>query len=392
MQVVTIPHTRLLVLGDTHIGNHSAFGGRLVNGINSRCTELLDSLAFNVASVRDAHKVTAVVQLGDFFDSARPSASVVEAARRMIANTGIEWYILGGNHEWTSEDTESAVTYLRHTPNVTVITDVTYAKMGPVGALFLPYTQHDFKSLLQKSMHAISVNAHRTSMVFGHYGITEHHFEHRTDTLRVSEYVKITSNGWPPKTSVFGHEHSTRFIKANNTGNMAISCGSYADIAFESDRSPFGTVLSYDAQSKNYIGRLVQLAVPRMIDCREFPDTSEHEFVQAVMAQAFARPEAAPHLRRALWLPPNPFPVWSLYLKIKKSCADYAARMKAAKLINDYTVVGDAVHIEVLREEIKTFGSDVDDSIAERILHFAESPEVFESAVEHYNETKGKKR
>ena len=73
---------KVMILGDTQIANHKAMGGPVVNGLNRRCREILDAIDMAIVAAKYTYGIQAVVQVGDFFDLARPSPRPLHGGHR----------------------------------------------------------------------------------------------------------------------------------------------------------------------------------------------------------------------------------------------------------------------------------------------------------------------
>lgn len=90
--------SRLAFIADIHVGNHSAFGGPVVCGINHRGHQVLDALERAVLAV---HDYDALVICGDLFDTSSPSPQMVTEVQGILAQ-GPRTIVLMGNHDMVS--------------------------------------------------------------------------------------------------------------------------------------------------------------------------------------------------------------------------------------------------------------------------------------------------
>lgn len=200
--------SRILVLGDTHIHNHQAMGGPVVDGINSRCRDIVRSILAVVAK----EKPDAVVQLGDFFDVAKPPPAVLDLAMQMITKTDVPWYILAGNHDISTLGAPTAIRPLGHLPNVTIFEDPKMFKIDNTDCMAIPYCSLSAKEAVNTAFN--QYGSFCPKLYFLHYGLE--HNEHNGP-----DYIHLNAAG----SAVFhGHDHqgySDPFLDAHNIGSFA---------------------------------------------------------------------------------------------------------------------------------------------------------------------------
>ena len=113
-----------IFVADIHIGNHKAFGGRLVGGLNERCTRAIRTLerALRLTAER---KATCVI-LGDLFDTAALSPPIVAAVMDVIERfERVPVIIILGNHDQGSDDPgDHACGPLEYLPNVRILSSI----------------------------------------------------------------------------------------------------------------------------------------------------------------------------------------------------------------------------------------------------------------------------
>lgn len=90
-------------VGDVHVGNIVANGGRRVGSINRRCRYTLDALDRAVA-VANEYRSPFVV-LGDLFDGSRPESAIITAVQESLARAKHGAHVLVGNHDLNSTAT-----------------------------------------------------------------------------------------------------------------------------------------------------------------------------------------------------------------------------------------------------------------------------------------------
>jgi DNA repair exonuclease SbcCD nuclease subunit len=135
---------KVILLGDTHFGNHKQFGGPIVRGINRRCQEILDAVEREVRkAVEEDPDIEHVIQVGDFFDQARPPAAVIEATIQMMKRfPNLHWHLMKGNHDVASFDAPSALAPLAHIPGISVYEQPTLLEIGGRKYGLIPYIDH----------------------------------------------------------------------------------------------------------------------------------------------------------------------------------------------------------------------------------------------------------
>lgn len=128
---------KTLVIGDTHFANHQAMGGPVVNGVNRRCRELVDTLVWLVKKTDAAR----VIQVGDFFDNAKPPPPVVDYVLERLSALDTEWHVLAGNHDIGSFSAPSAVAPLRHVKKFYVYEKIETVQFEFGTVCMIPYNE-----------------------------------------------------------------------------------------------------------------------------------------------------------------------------------------------------------------------------------------------------------
>lgn len=93
--------TRLAIVADVHIGNHSIQGGPVVCSVNERCRSILGVLshAKNTAHILGcSHFIVA----GDLFDSWRVPPQVIANTQRVFRDETMSVTVMAGNHDIAS--------------------------------------------------------------------------------------------------------------------------------------------------------------------------------------------------------------------------------------------------------------------------------------------------
>lgn len=243
---------KVLVLGDTHIWNHSQLGGPMEGGLNRRCRDLIRDIRDTVEGAKSNFGVKAVVQLGDFFDKSNPPPAVMNAAMGLIKESGIPWHIIAGNHDIRSFGAPSAITPLGKLEGCFVYDEPKTVEIGGVGWAMVPFTARTA---------AESVNALRDSAAtFAclHYGcVLSHLASGRPDTISVLEI--------PPNLPLcfFGHEHGSRARRDNAT-----SLGSFAQFNFGDPLIGYIAAIADTSLTTQRWRHICSVAGPRFVDLR----------------------------------------------------------------------------------------------------------------------------
>lgn len=95
---------RLAFIADVHLGNHRAFGGVPVAGLNARAHAILRALR-RARELATAAGVGDLFVLGDLFDTASPSPQLLAAALDALAgrDARARVHLLRGNHDMVSD-------------------------------------------------------------------------------------------------------------------------------------------------------------------------------------------------------------------------------------------------------------------------------------------------
>ena len=208
--------SKILILGDTHIHNHQAMGGPVSNGINQRCMDIVRSILTVVAR----EEPDAIVQLGDFFDVAKPPPAVIDLAMQMITQTKVPWYILAGNHDISTLGAPTAIRPLSHLTNVTIFEEPAQFKLFGFDCVAIPYCSLSAQDALERTPESGSI----PDLVFLHYGLAAS-WTHGPD------YCDTKNFG---RKHFHGHEHTG--YSANY--GRDINVGSFCELRFGNDCDP----------------------------------------------------------------------------------------------------------------------------------------------------------
>lgn len=256
----------VLVLGDTHIWNHKWQGGPLVDGINRRCRDILESILTTVHSAIKDHNVTTAVQLGDFFDGPRPSAAVIDAAIRMIKESGVEWHIIAGNHDIASYDAPTAVAPLGHVEGVHVYERPTQVTVEGSKWAMVPYTGPKAADALAAAAPVFDKAVYAAV----HYGFT-YGPPDRPDLIGADQWANLVRQSRAASYGYFGHEHSSRTRSGHGISLGAYTSSNFSDLDYvplvaivEDDSS-----ITYRTCGPRFLsvaGEGLQLDLPRLVN------------------------------------------------------------------------------------------------------------------------------
>lgn len=307
--------SKILVVGDFHAANHRAFGGPMENGLNHRCRDLIESCEYTVRRAIDKYGVEAVVQLGDFFDQARPPAAVVDACIRMIQRTGVPWHIMAGNHDIASYDAPTAIAPLGHVPGISVYEKPELVMLGGIPWCFLPYTGPDAKAALDRAMVAWTEKSvlgwdyflSLPKVFCCHYGYTGG-ADGRADLFDPRWAQWAGRSLW-----LFGHEHGSS--ESNGFGTHLRSLGSFADYDFGD-----GCRISHYSM---------------VVDTEVLGSSFTVSNSGPVFTRQTGREAVRSLFSRSLYNPGDP---QAIYLRVSPGQEAEAEKYKAAGLIRDYAV------------------------------------------------------
>lgn len=105
--------TRIGAIADVHLGNHKRFGGASESSLNARARHGLDVFRRAVATAR-AEQCSALVVLGDLFDTSRPEPQLTAAVQRVVEpEPGVSdmkfWFIVGNHEQVSSSEGDHAL-------------------------------------------------------------------------------------------------------------------------------------------------------------------------------------------------------------------------------------------------------------------------------------------
>lgn len=313
---------RVLILGDTHIHNHAAMGGQVISGINERCMDLVRCI-LTVIEKAKRQGVTAVLQLGDFFDNAKPTPAVTDLAMEMIKASNVDWYILAGNHDVSAFGAPTAIRPLAHLPNVRIFEEAEVVTFGSLLCQLVPYTK-------LRASEAIGNGNASVHTVFMHYGLHVELGSPSPDYVTAKQLAKLYPRAYD---SYHGHEHTWR--RHNHGSFRSYNLGSFADYTFSGNSGSVSAILDTDHPSTF---RSMGNRSPGFYT----PDDLTLDYIINTM-----------------------YKHESLYVRVKKSQSAYAKTLKEAGLICDFVVMPDVAQpadlstIEVPEFEVSEPATDV---------------------------------
>ena len=231
--------SKILIIGDTHIHNHQAMGGPVTDGINQRCMDIVRSILTVLARERP----DAIVQLGDFFDVAKPPPAVVDLAMQMIKQTKVPWYILAGNHDIGTLGAPTAIRPLSHLPNVTIFEEPGQFRLLGFDCVALPYCSLSAEDALARVPRMASI----PDLVFLHYGL-------ETVGHAGPDYCNAKNLG---RKHFHGHEH----LGYSRNYDHDINVGSFCELRFGNECSPLSNCTARMGLRLTSHGADVEIAV-----------------------------------------------------------------------------------------------------------------------------------
>lgn len=131
------------VVADVHVGNPKWRGGAMVEGVNRRGRDVLDTLH---AAVRHANAsgCRALFIAGDLFDSSRATPQLVDGVMDVLREAVTDVHIIVGNHDQESTgEGDHALGPLGHLPHVTVHEKPGRVLVGDTEVLLVPFQPSD---------------------------------------------------------------------------------------------------------------------------------------------------------------------------------------------------------------------------------------------------------
>lgn len=288
--------SKILILGDTHIHNHQAMGGPVSNGINQRCMDIVRSILTVVAR----EEPDAIVQLGDFFDVAKPPPAVIDLAMQMITQTKVPWCILAGNHDISTLGAPTAIRPISHLPNVTIFEEPTRFGLFGKECLAIPYRSLSAREAVNKAMETGGVPA----IIFAHYGLAN-------DDHSGPDYIDLKPVGCY---AFHGHEHTGY----TDPYQKAVNIGSFCDLRF-GNITEWGDTYSnftYTAKSSGQIVNIGDTVGPFFLT-----EGTDHYTMQRILEIA--------EVKKAT----------SVYLRVGPERVMFAQELKSLGVIQDYAVL-----------------------------------------------------
>jgi hypothetical protein len=123
-------------IADVHVGNHRQHGGSVNAGLNDRCRSVLSALC-RAKEQASAAGCTALVVLGDLFDTDQPNPQMIAAVGGALVGP-LHTQILMGNHDRASgAPGDHALGWARQVEMLDVVEFPQVAALGEVGTLLL---------------------------------------------------------------------------------------------------------------------------------------------------------------------------------------------------------------------------------------------------------------
>jgi predicted phosphodiesterase len=288
---------KILILGDTHIHNHQAMGGPVIDGINSRCRDIVRS----ILTVAAREEPDAIVQLGDFFDVAKPPPAVIDLAMQMIRQTNVPWYILAGNHDVGTLGAPTAIRPLGHLPKVTIFEEPAMFMIGTLDCMAIPYCSLSAKEAVNKAMETGGVPA----MFFAHYGLAN-------DGHSGPDYIDLRPVGCY---AFHGHEH-TGYTDENQ---LSTNVGSFCELRF-------GSTELYGDTYSNWI-----------VNIKPSPGQSSN--IGDHTGPIFLTEGATPYSMQDILQITEARQATSVYLRVGPERVTFAQELKSLGVIQDYAVL-----------------------------------------------------
>lgn len=258
----------VLVLGDTHVGNHMQFGGETVAGLNVRCKEIIQAIDLTIEDAIKRYEINAIVQLGDFFDTSRPNFATVCAAMDLVKKRPIPWHIITGNHDRASYGTPCSVSPFGKLPNVFVYETIVRTEINGAPWIMVPHVGNESDAAMAEGTKLRREVAQRPAFVAAHYGLVDN--PRRPDQVAIQ---KLGLLEMPNTTALFGHEHTSRTAIKQGL-SKAISVGSFAAVNFGDGRATYNSYV-IDGLA---IYRSENIHAPRFITISEYADIKEVDY------------------------------------------------------------------------------------------------------------------
>lgn len=340
-----------LVIGDTHIHNFQSMGGRVVDGINERCMDIICSLQTLIVEAK-AKGATDVAQLGDFFDNAKPSPAVLDIAMELIRNSGLDWYILSGNHDLSSFNAPTAIRPLQHLPNVRIFEQPAMTYLDGDVLAFIPYCS--LKGHEAVEMYKKKCGDREVDYAFLHYGVeNEQHVG--------PDYVDVDRTMNVSNLSFHGHEHTEYWSRRKNNpytseARASLNVGAFCQVAFADGPRYRHSYLIGNMWTK------IQTMGPLFINA-------------AQMEQLIKQDNLAPDLTDIM----QDLRATAVYIRVRPERVTLAKSLKDAGLIRDFAVDNGKTDRVDAGIEVPTFQvADPMSSIAQSIMNAVEDGSISE--------------
>ena len=281
--------SKIIFVGDVHIGNHKKHGGSTEAGINTRCQLILDVLekAVDVAFEEDAD---ALVILGDLFENPRPTPQMLTKVQDILARTNS--IVIAGNHDQCSDHPDDhALGPLAGIADV--ISEKEIISLPDVDLLLVPYQSGECSEWLSKHVDELMQQSTNERRVLAfHSGIKDN----ATDKWLIDSRASIsTEKLWSICNdridAVFaGHWHNNRYwIEQNKTPLYQV--GALVPTGWNNEGLDYGWLYTLDATQDGPSISRQRVEGPRFLTVTADDDLS----VLKNLTKTFLRIKAKPH-------------------------------------------------------------------------------------------------
>jgi hypothetical protein len=230
-------------MADVHLGNHRAFGGPVVNGVNHRCDEALGVLA---AAMDEAGASPAVI-LGDLFDSPAPLPQVITRAMSVL---NPRTTLLVGNHEQVSTAPGDHALGPLESVCGGVVDGPFLCSVDDADIMFVPYRPGDAVDTLPFDLEGVpglTRRSNRPCILAMHYGIwtpdDPDYMRGAPDAVALDAVRRLASK-YDIQAVFSGHWHTHRILMENP---LIVQVGALVPTGWDNEGfDGYGTVIRYD--------------------------------------------------------------------------------------------------------------------------------------------------
>lgn len=293
---------QIAIVADCHIGNHKAYGGEMVDGINSRCAVSIACFRSALRRAR-AEGASMFVVAGDLFHTRRPEPAVIAAVQRVLQEEAAELQVVmvPGNHDMLDASAAGGNTAMAPLyREATVILEPTWIEADSASLFCVPFfagaPMSEYLAEMMPAAGAARCDVDRPKLLVTHVGVYDDLSPPwcavARDAIHEDKFKSALIEGGFAAAFV-GNFHNGQIFGGGRILQIGTLCpGSYGDSgAFPK----VGGMALWPSASLLAEPRLVEIQGPRFTDdpAEVKPDSENSYFMREVVTEERAEDKPA---------------------------------------------------------------------------------------------------